>query len=302
MNDLAVRRIILRSVTDSALLKFSLTLQEEKMVTLDQLSQHRRAVGFFPSLQDAEYALNELKNNGFSMDRVSIIARDPERHDEIAVADTSAAALQEAAVEGAGTGAVSGTLLGSIAGLLIGLGVLEIPGVGSVIAAGTLGTTLATTLAGAGFGAASGGFIGGLTGLDLEQEQDRVYSERLSRGEYLVIIDGTDAEISKAESILSNRGVQDWGIYNIDQAPILAKEVRTSAPTMIKVELDIAGTPPGGRPFEGYRTAQFSSLPRIREYIVLDSLYYEVDKIFYWEGERPPRLILRYAGPIKAES
>ncbi len=75
-----------------------------------------------------------------------------------------------------------------MAGLLIGLGALEIPGVGPVIAAGTLGTTLATTLAGAGLGAASGGFVGGLTGLEFEQERDRVYSERVLRGEYLVII------------------------------------------------------------------------------------------------------------------
>lgn len=70
---------------------------------------------------------------------------------------------------------------------------------------------------------------------------------------------------------------------------------------MIEVELDIAGKPPGGRPFEGYRTAHFGSLPRIREYVVLDSLYYEVDKIFYWEGDRPPRLVLRYAGSIKTD-
>ena len=70
---------------------------------------------------------------------------------------------------------------------------------------------------------------------------------------------------------------------------------------MIEVELDIAGTPPGGRPFEGYRTAQFATVTRIMEYIVFDSLYYEVDKVFYWEGERPPRLILRYAGSIKTE-
>jgi hypothetical protein len=65
---------------------------------------------------------------------------------------------------------------------------------------------------------------------------------------------------------------------------------------MIEAELEIAGKPPGGRPFEGYKTAKFRSLPRIREYIVLDSNYYEVEKIFYWEGDRLPRLILRYAG------
>ena len=70
---------------------------------------------------------------------------------------------------------------------------------------------------------------------------------------------------------------------------------------MIEVELDIAGTPPGVRPFEGYKTAQFVILPKIREYIVLDSLYYEVEQIFYWEGNRPPRLIFRYAGSVKTD-
>jgi hypothetical protein len=275
-----------------------MSLQEEETMTLGQLSQKKRAVGLFPSLQDAEYALNELKNSGFCMDRVSIIARDAERRDQIVGADIGAAVR---AAEGAGTGAVTGTVLGGITGLLVGLGALEIPGVGPVIVAGTLGTTLATTLAGAGLGAASGGFIGGLTGLDIEQEQDRVYSQRVSRGECLVIIDGNDAEIIQAESILKNRGIQDWSMYN-RQEQILSKEVRPGAPTMIEVELDIAGTPPGGRPFEGYSTAQFRRLPRIREYIVIDNVYYEVEKIFYWEGNRPPRLILRYAGSIKTES
>lgn len=67
---------------------------------------------------------------------------------------------------------------------------------------------------------------------------------------------------------------------------------------MIEVELEIVGKPPGGRPFEGYQTAQFRHLPRIREYIVFGSNYYEVEKIFHWEGDRVPRLLLRYAGYI----
>lgn len=65
---------------------------------------------------------------------------------------------------------------------------------------------------------------------------------------------------------------------------------------MIEVELEIAGKPPGEMPFEGYKTIQFRSLPRLREYIVVGNHYYEVDKIFYWEGDRPPRLVIRYSG------
>lgn len=53
---------------------------------------------------------------------------------------------------------------------------------------------------------------------------------------------------------------------------------------MIEVELEIAGITPEERPFASYKHTQFRILPRIREYIVLGNNYFEVAKIFYWEG------------------
>jgi hypothetical protein len=177
------------------------------------LGQHRRAVGVFSSRQDAEYALNELRNSGFPMERVSVIARDADRQDDMGGANVSDT-VGAKADEGAGAGAVTGTVLGGLGGLLLGAGALAIPGIGPVIAAGTIGTTLATTALGAGLGAASGTLVGALSGLGIAEDRARGYSDRVSRGDYLVIVDGTDNEIRLAESILSNRGIQDWGIYN----------------------------------------------------------------------------------------
>ncbi len=142
-----------------------------------------------------------------------MIARDAGRRDEIAGANVSNT-VGSKADEGAGTGAVTGTVLGGLGGLLVGAGALAIPGIGPVIAAGTIGTTLATTALGAGLGAASGSLVGALSGLGIAEERAQAYSDRVSRGDYLVIVDGTDDEIRLAESILSNRGIQDWGIYN----------------------------------------------------------------------------------------
>src|SRR5207344_1400083 len=62
--------------------------------------------------------------------------------------------------EAAGAGAGVGAAVGGTAGLLAGLGLMAIPGVGPVVAAGWL---VATTV-GAAAGAATGGLIGGLTG------------------------------------------------------------------------------------------------------------------------------------------
>ncbi|MBV8882521.1 MAG: hypothetical protein JO235_00765 [Chroococcidiopsidaceae cyanobacterium CP_BM_RX_35] len=270
------------------------------------LGQYSRAVGVLPSRQAAESALSKLRDSGFSMAQVSVVTKDLDQAEQLESADISDPVADKAKA-GATTGAVTGTALGSLGGLLVGLSTLAVSGVGPVIAGGTVGTTLATTLAGSGIGAAAGGIAGGLGGalagfLGLSEEQASVYGTRLSCGDYVVIVDGTRAEIEQAESNLSHQDIQEWGVYDIRQDLILTKQVRKSEPIMIEVEIDIAGTPPGGRPFEGYRTAKFSSLPRIREYVVLNAIYYEVEKIFYWEGERPPRLILRYAGSIKTES
>ena len=53
-----------------------------------------------------------------------------------------------------------------------------------------------------------------MIGNGVSQEQAKAYSDRLSNGDYLVIIDGTDDEIHRAESILSVQGIQDWGVYS----------------------------------------------------------------------------------------
>ena len=58
-------------------------------------------------------------------------------------------------VEGAATGAGIGATLAGVAGLLAGLGMLVIPGIGPVVAAGWLASTAAV--------AAAGGAAGGLT-------------------------------------------------------------------------------------------------------------------------------------------
>src|SRR4029450_1529678 len=61
--------------------------------------------------------------------------------------------------EGAGAGAGIGAAVGGAAGLLAGLGLLAIPGIGPVVAAGWL----ISTAAGAAIGATAGGIVGALT-------------------------------------------------------------------------------------------------------------------------------------------
>ena len=178
---------------------------------------HKRAVGIFSSRRDVEDALHELKNSGFLMDKVSVVAKDVDRHDEIAGVEVSDRIKDSNADEGATTGAIAGGALGGLTGLLIGLGALAIPGVGPILFAGAEATAIATTIAGGGIGAAAGGLTGALIGLGIPEQEAKVYHDQLSSGDYLVLVNGTEEEIQRTESILKAKGIHEWGVYNLPE-------------------------------------------------------------------------------------
>ncbi len=79
---------------------------------------------------------------------------------------------------GTSTGAGIGAMIGGGGGLLAGLGMLAIPGVGPVVAAGWL----AATAVGAIGGALAGGAVGALVDLGLSEADAPVFSEAIRRG------------------------------------------------------------------------------------------------------------------------
>lgn len=180
--------------------------------------QSKRAIGTFSNHADAEKALHELRDSSFPMNQVSIVGQDMNRNSSMSGAQGSdrLSDLDDGnkADEGAKKGAATGGAVGGLTGLLVGLGMVAIPGVGPVMLAGAGATALATALTGGAIGAATGGIVGGLVGLGIPEKEARTYSDRVDQGHYLVMVEGTDADVQRAESILSQRGISDWGIYN----------------------------------------------------------------------------------------
>jgi uncharacterized protein (TIGR02271 family) len=79
-----------------------------------------------------------------------------------------------------------------------------------VIAAGTLGTALASTAVGAGIGAASGGLIGALVGAGIPEEDAHVYAESVRRGGTMVMVQADDdTEVQRAVDVMSRHNVVD---------------------------------------------------------------------------------------------
>ena len=106
--------------------------------------------------------------------------------------------------EAAGTGAGVGAAVGGAAGLLAGLGLMAIPGVGPVVAAGWL----AATLTGAVAGGATGGIVGALTQAGVGKEEADLYAEGLRRGGAVVSAKVPDADAVRLQALMDHSSVK----------------------------------------------------------------------------------------------
>jgi len=188
------------------------------MRTTDTQYEYRRAVGLFSNRQEAENALYRLRDTGFEMDHISIVAKSGEGLRDLSGNDYDPSKSDtEQAKGGAGAGATAGAVTGGAIGLIGSLGVLAIPGVG---AAAEVGFLLGNTLLGSGIGAAGGGLIGALIGWGVPEDKANYYNDRVyNENDFLVMIEGTEAEIRAAESILQEGGIRDWGVYGSTKTP-----------------------------------------------------------------------------------
>ena len=153
---------------------------------------------------DAVHIVQALEQAGIPHADVSLVANNVDaRHgaDGTSRNGLTSGDPEQVASTGGGTGATLGTVLGGGAGLLAGLGMLAIPGVGPIVAAGWL----VATLAGAGVGAAAGGLIGSLTGAGVSEADAHTYSEGVRRGGSLVTVRADDAMAGTITAILDGR-------------------------------------------------------------------------------------------------
>jgi hypothetical protein len=111
--------------------------------------------------------------------------------------------------EDAGKGAGIGAAVGGVGGLLTGLGLLAIPGVGPVVAAGWLIATAAGAVTGAVVGGAAGGLVGALTGAGVPEHDANFYAEGVRRGGTLVTARVDDARASIVREILQRYKLVD---------------------------------------------------------------------------------------------
>jgi uncharacterized membrane protein len=156
----------------------------------------KTVLGTFPSRDQAEKAVGELRGKGFDRD-ISIVARDE--------GERQKNQFTTMGTDNVADGTATGGVIGGLAGLAVGAGALAIPGIGPLIAAGPIAGLLS--------GAATGGIAGGLIDWGIPQERGKFYEEKVKQGNILVSVRTSANRINDAADTLRRNGARDVEVH-----------------------------------------------------------------------------------------
>lgn len=187
----------------------------------------RNIIAMYPDLHIAERVVGDLLAAGADRSNISIVSHHAtERYRELST--MSDEQRKENAARGAGAGALGGVL----GGALLSIGLAAIPGVGWILAAGPVGSIIATGAIGAGLGAAAGGIGGALSKAGVPTDRAGRYAEGVRRGGALVAVEVPDPLANKIADVMSRhkpididrsakrwRDREGWEGYNPKEEP-----------------------------------------------------------------------------------
>ena len=154
-------------------------------------------VSVFNDRLQAEQAVDDLQQVGFTSDQLGFALRGSDVTRGGVITDAVGTKDNTGAATGAVTGGVIGGLLGAAAAVLI-------PGIGPVVAAGILASSVGYAAA----GVAVGGILGAISGAGLSEDEARFYEHEFNEGRAIVTV-RSSARDAEAAEILGRHGGYD---------------------------------------------------------------------------------------------
>ena len=162
-------------------------------------------VAIFGQHSAAENAIKELKNGGFDIKKLSIIGRDYHSEDNVVGFYNTGDRMKYWGKLGA--------FWGGLWGMLFGAAVLFIPGIGPVVAAGSVITWIIAALEGAVVVGGLSALGAGLYSLGIPKDSIVKYETTLKAGKFILIAHGTADEVEKARAILETSGAEQVNVH-----------------------------------------------------------------------------------------
>lgn len=162
-------------------------------------------IGVFDTENDVINVIRELKEKGYSEDEITILAKHKEQMEHIDEnTNTDTKSSQNAS--GAGAGATIGAVLGGLAAAVPALGLLIIPGIGPLLAAGPIVAILGGVVA----GGVAGGLLGALVQMGVTEEDAKKYESYIDQGKILVLVENRENLREDVNSTFrANRNITD---------------------------------------------------------------------------------------------
>ncbi|MEJ1929280.1 ChaB family protein [Nostoc sp. NIES-2111] len=165
----------------------------------------------FKEQKQVDDAIRRLLDRGVPRDHISVMGRNFQSETRIAGFITK----RDVILGGLRTGAIFGSLFGSFLSLLTGVGVLFIPFVGPIVAAGPISALLLGAASGAIAGSAGAGLVSVLTTLGMPEDKATIYQTRLQAGEFLLLAEVPSDRTGEFQLLLESAGGEE--INTIDK-------------------------------------------------------------------------------------
>lgn len=165
----------------------------------------RTITGVFQQENQVDQVIRRLMDRGVPQEYISVMGRNFQTQSRI----TGFISKKDVILGGLRTGAIFGSLFGSLLSLLTGVGVLFIPFVGSVVAAGPISSILLGAATGALAGSAGAGLISVLTAMGMPEEKAAIYETRLKAGEFLVMAEVPADKSGEYQLLMESAGGEE---------------------------------------------------------------------------------------------
>ena len=210
----AVERLLARGISKEKIqeaIQMSETTVEKTENAADTKNSYKSVSAVFKRQEDARNIVQQLVNQDVPKEKISLMGRNFHTETKISGFITK----KDIILDGLASGAIYGSLFGSLLTLLTGVGVLFIPFVGTVAAAGPLGAALLGITEGALFGALGAGLGSALISLGMPEDKAAIYQTRLQAGEFLLVAEVAEEKAEDIVSLLEGAGGEEVAVTDM---------------------------------------------------------------------------------------
>jgi hypothetical protein len=162
-------------------------------------------VAVFNKHTAAENAIKDLKDAGFDIKKLAVVGRDYQSEEDVVGFYNAGDRMKYWGKWGA--------FWGGLWGLLLGAAFLIVPGVGPVVAAGSIVASIVSVLEGAVVVGGLSALGAGLYSLGIPKNSVVTYEISIKAGKFVLVAHGTAAEVAKARDILKTSGAEQVESY-----------------------------------------------------------------------------------------